>query len=289
MYRVQISKNIFLQIVLCRTPWRRLPRLCLQRQNLVVAVEIVAVFHPCRHVRNGRWCHIFHIFFPLQGSVADGAVNVSHHTKLCADCSDLIASWPAPAEYSWLFSFANSPRMRLPQIFWRLRPLLVIWLSLVWFYVYALFWLTSLEGHLTLGRRYIDPSWVRPQSLGIHIVFVSHDVIDSFSCCSRRRNLCRSPDTQTLTPKYSLSVLTTLWGFCRSTSFRPRLYLYTVLASCCEACHSFIRLGPLNCCFAFFRCIVPILHHAVIYQIFDVGFWKRCVQSHLGLNRRELD
>ena len=289
MYRVQISKNIFLQIVLCRTLWRRLPRLCLQRQNLVVAVEIVAVFHPCRHVRNGRWCHIFHIFFPLQGSVADGAVNVSHHTKLCADCSDFIASWPAPAEYSWLFSFANSPRMRLPQIFWRLRPLLVIWLSLVWFYVYALFWLTSLEGHLTLGRRYIDPSWVRPQSLGIHIVFVSHDVIDSFSCCSRRRNLCRSPDTQTLTPKYSLSVLTTLWGFCRSTSFRPRLYLYTVLASCCEACHSFIRLGPLNCCFAFFRCIVPILHHAVIYQIFDVGFWKRCVQSHLGLNRRELD
>lgn len=231
MYRVQISKNIFLQTVLCRTPWRRLPRLCLQRQNLVVAVEIVAVFHPCRHVRNGRWCYIFHIFFPLQGSVADGAVNVSHHTKLCADCSDLIASWPAPAEYSWLFSFANSPRMRLPQIFWRLRPLLVIWLSLVWFYVYALFWLTSLEGHLTLGRRYIDPSWVRPQSLGIHIVFVSHDVIDSFSCCSRRRNLCRSPDTQTLTPKYSLSALTTLWGFCRSTSFRPRLYLYTVLAA----------------------------------------------------------
>ena len=50
----------------------------------------------------------------------------------------------------------------------------------------------------------------------------------------------------------------------------------------------------------FFRYIVPILHYAVIYQIFDVGFqvvlfisrcfefWKWCVRSHLGLNRRKL-
>lgn len=57
-------------------------------------------------------------------------------------------------------------------------------------------------------------------------IFVSHDAIDSFSCCSRRNNFCRSPDTPTLAPWYSPSAPTTLWGFSRSASLRPRLYLY---------------------------------------------------------------
>lgn len=47
-------------------------------------------------------------------------------------------------------------------------------------------------------------------------ILVSHDTITSFSCYGRRRNFCRSPDTQTLAPKYSLSALITLWGFFRS-------------------------------------------------------------------------
>ena len=57
--------------------------------------------------------------------------------------------------------------------------------------------------------------------------------------------------------------------------------------------YSKIVIRPLGC-FTFFRYIVPILHYAVIYQIFVVGFqvvlfisrcfefWKRCIRSRLG-------
>ena len=60
------------------------------------------------------------------------------------------------------------------------------------------------------------------------------------------------------------------WAAC----VRPRLYLYTVLIAGDKD-----ALSPLGC-FAFFRCIIPILHYAVIDQIFDVGF-----QVVLGSNR----
>ena len=46
--------------------------------------------------------------------------------------------------------------------------------------------------------------------------------------------------------------------------------------------YSWIVIRPL-CCFTFFRCFVPILHYAIIYQNFDVGF-QVCFSSPVVLN-----
>ena len=105
-------------------------------------------------------------------------------------------------------------------------------------------------------------------------IFVSNVAIDSFSSCSRRRSFCRSPETPGTV-------------FVHRSSRRRQRFL--------EACHGFIRLGPLDFV-SFFRCIVPILHYAVICQILDVSLKitlfvyrcfklsKRCFWNHLELS-----
>ena len=99
------------------------------------------------------------------------------------------------------------------------------------------------------------------------------------------------------------NILLTYWQHCEVSSNRLCLYQNVFVhrssrrrQRCPEACHGFVRLGPLGFV-GFFRCIVPILHYAVIYQILDVSlkivlFVSRngngvfeAILNCLGLNR----
>lgn len=148
-----------------------------------------------------KWPVIPNFFVPLQGNIADGALAAT--LKHCDNCGNLVVLFTCSCCVflaSWLRNV-----VALSQLFRRLWPLHIIWLS------WAVLSLCLFPVNFTQGSSDVKPTINGPpcvclQSFGICIVQLDFEFSSSmmqsthFLFFSRRRKFCHSLDTPTLVP-----------------------------------------------------------------------------------------